>query len=121
MVLNQPKTPLEWTDLPDRHPGSGQIRVNVLACGVCRTDLHVLDGELPNPNSPIIPGHEIVGRIKRLVQGSKASAWAASWHPVAWAYLWHLPLLQRAQGKSVRCPLVHWIHARWWVLDESDC
>ena len=63
MVLNKPKTPLEWTELPDRQPGAGQVRVKVLACGVCRTDLHVFDGELPNPKSPIIPGHEIVGRI----------------------------------------------------------
>jgi propanol-preferring alcohol dehydrogenase len=63
MVLNKPKTPLVWTELPDRQPGENQIRVKVLACGVCRTDLHVLDGELPHPNSPIIPGHEIVGRI----------------------------------------------------------
>jgi propanol-preferring alcohol dehydrogenase len=69
MVLNEPKTPLEWTELPDRQPGAGEIRVKVLACGVCRTDLHVVDGELPNPNSPIIPGHEIVGRIDALGTG----------------------------------------------------
>ena len=63
MVLNRLRTPLERTDLPDRQPGPGQIRVRVLACGVCRTDLHVVDGELPDPRTPIIPGHEIVGRI----------------------------------------------------------
>ncbi|MGC1388607.1 MAG: zinc-dependent alcohol dehydrogenase family protein [Steroidobacteraceae bacterium] len=63
MVLNQYKTPLEWTELADRTPKKGQIRVKVLACGVCRTDLHVVDGELPEPHLPIIPGHEIVGRI----------------------------------------------------------
>jgi len=69
MVLNKPRTPLEWTELPDRHPGPGEIRVKVLACGVCRTDLHVLDGELPDPKSPIIPGHEIVGRIDEIGPG----------------------------------------------------
>jgi propanol-preferring alcohol dehydrogenase len=69
MVLNTPGTPLEWTELPDRQPGPGQIRVKVLACGVCRTDLHVLDGELPDPKSPIIPGHEIVGRIDAVGAG----------------------------------------------------
>ena len=69
MVLNRPGTPLEWTDLPDRRPGPGEIRVKVLACGVCRTDLHVVDGELPNPRSPIIPGHEIVGRIDAVGPG----------------------------------------------------
>ena len=69
MVLGRPKSPLVWTELPDRHPGPGQIRVKVLACGVCRTDLHVLDGELPRPKSPIIPGHEIVGRIDEIGEG----------------------------------------------------
>ncbi len=63
MVLREPHTQLVMTDLPERLPGTGQIRVKVLACGVCRTDLHVMDGELPFPKSPIIPGHEIVGRI----------------------------------------------------------
>jgi propanol-preferring alcohol dehydrogenase len=63
MVLNRLSTPLEWTELPERQPGLNEIRVRVLACGVCRTDLHVVDGELPDPKLPIIPGHEIVGRI----------------------------------------------------------
>jgi alcohol dehydrogenase, propanol-preferring len=69
MVLNQPGSPLKWTDLPDRQPGPGEIRVKVTACGVCRTDLHVADGELPDPQLPIIPGHEIVGRIDALGSG----------------------------------------------------
>ena len=69
MVLSAPKTKLVWTDLPDRHPEPGQIRVKVLACGVCRTDLHVLDGDLPHPKTPIIPGHEIVGRIDEVGPG----------------------------------------------------
>jgi propanol-preferring alcohol dehydrogenase len=69
MVLNRPGTPLEWTELADRQPGPGQVRVKVLACGVCRTDLHVLDGELPDPKSPVIPGHEIVGRIDAIGTG----------------------------------------------------
>jgi propanol-preferring alcohol dehydrogenase len=69
MVLNAPHTPLLWTELPDREPGAGEIRVKVLACGVCRTDLHVVDGELPAPKSPIIPGHEIVGRIDAIGPG----------------------------------------------------
>jgi len=69
MVLNKIKTPLVWTELPDPQPGPGEIRVKVAACGVCRTDLHVLDGELPEPMVPIIPGHEIVGRIDLLGAG----------------------------------------------------
>jgi len=69
MVLNAPGTALALTELPDRTPGPGEIRVKVDVCGVCRTDLHVIDGELPHPNLPIIPGHEIVGRIDRLGAG----------------------------------------------------
>lgn len=69
MVLNALRQPLEWTDLPDPEPGPGEIRVRVLACGVCRTDLHVVDGDLPDPHLPIIPGHEIIGRIDRLGAG----------------------------------------------------
>jgi propanol-preferring alcohol dehydrogenase len=66
MVLNKIGAPLEWTNLPDCEPGSGELRIRIGACGVCRTDLHVVDGELPNPQVPIIPGHEIVGRIDRI-------------------------------------------------------
>ena len=69
MVLKKLGADLEWTELADRQPGPGEIRVKVSACGVCRTDLHVVDGELPNPIVPIIPGHEIVGRIDRLGTG----------------------------------------------------
>jgi hypothetical protein len=69
MVLNKLRTPLVWTELPDRQPGAGQIRVKVTACGVCRTDLHVVDGERRHPRVPIIPGHEIVGRIDAMGPG----------------------------------------------------
>lgn len=69
MLLRKPKTPLEWLELPDPTPGAGEIRVKVAACGVCRTDLHVVDGELSNPKMPIIPGHEIVGRIDAIGPG----------------------------------------------------
>ncbi|KGJ08675.1 zinc-binding alcohol dehydrogenase family protein (plasmid) [Paracoccus versutus] len=69
MLLHRIGAPLVWTELPDRDPGPGEIRVRVLACGVCRTDLHVVDGELPDPVLPIIPGHEIVGRVDALGPG----------------------------------------------------
>jgi len=69
MVLKKLGTALEWTELADRQPGPGEIRVKVAACGVCRTDLHVVDGELPAPKVPIIPGHEIVGRIDMIGSG----------------------------------------------------
>ncbi len=69
MVLKSIGSALQWTELPDRQPGPGEIRVRVAACGVCRTDLHVVDGELPDAVVPIIPGHEIVGRIDALGAG----------------------------------------------------
>lgn len=74
MVLKRTGGPLEWTELADRPPGPNQIRVEVAACGVCRTDLHVLDGELPDPHLPIIPGHQIVGRIDALGAGVQGLA-----------------------------------------------
>jgi len=69
MVLRKLGATLEWTELADLEPGPGEIRVRVVACGVCRTDLHVVDGELAEPKVPIIPGHEIVGRIDKLGPG----------------------------------------------------
>jgi len=69
MVLKKLGAALEWTELADPQPGPGEIRLKVAACGVCRTDLHVVDGELPNPKVPIIPGHEIVGRIDAIGAG----------------------------------------------------
>jgi propanol-preferring alcohol dehydrogenase len=69
MVLKKSGSALEWTELADRQPGPGEIRVKVGACGVCRTDLHVVDSELPDPKMPIIPGHEIVGRIDAIGSG----------------------------------------------------
>jgi propanol-preferring alcohol dehydrogenase len=69
MLLNKIGGPLVYEELPDPVPDAGEIRVRVSACGVCRTDLHVVDGELPNPKLPIIPGHEIVGRVEALGAG----------------------------------------------------
>ena len=63
MQLTQPRIPLAFVSFPDPTPGAGEVRVRVAACGVCRTDLHVVDGELLHPRLPLIPGHEIVGRI----------------------------------------------------------
>jgi alcohol dehydrogenase, propanol-preferring len=61
MVLSAQGEPLELRDLPVPEPGPGQVRLRVKACGVCRTDLHVVDGELPHPKLPLVPGHQIVG------------------------------------------------------------
>lgn len=69
MVLERMGAPLALRELPDPEPGPGEIRVRVAACGVCRTDLHVVDGELPDIRVPIVPGHEIVGRVDRIGAG----------------------------------------------------
>ena len=74
MVLRSPRSALEFTHRDDPQPGVGQIAVKVHACGVCRTDLHVVDGELPRARSPIIPGHEVVGRVAALGAGVTALA-----------------------------------------------
>ena len=66
MILEKVRAPLRLADLPDPMPGAGEIRVKVEACAVCRTDLHVVNGELPDPKLPLIPGHEIVGIIDRI-------------------------------------------------------
>ena len=63
MVLSAPGAPLQMQERVDPEPGEGEVRVKVSACGVCRTDLHVVDAELPNIKYPIVPGHEIVGRV----------------------------------------------------------
>jgi len=63
MVLRAPGSPLQPEERADPRPGDGEIRIKVSACGVCRTDLHVFDGELPDIKYPIVPGHEIVGRV----------------------------------------------------------
>jgi propanol-preferring alcohol dehydrogenase len=63
MILDKPGTALRETEIPAPTPESGQVKVRIAACAVCRTDLHVLDGELPHPKLPLVPGHEIVGRV----------------------------------------------------------
>jgi NADPH:quinone reductase-like Zn-dependent oxidoreductase len=70
MVLNEPKRPLELRDVPKPKPGRGQLLVRVSTCAVCRTDLHVVDGELPDPKLPLIPGHQIVGRVEEIGENS---------------------------------------------------
>lgn len=74
MLLDRPGTPLRPADLPVPEPGAGQILVKVSACGVCRTDLHVVDGDLTEPKLPLVPGHEIVGHVAQL--GAEVSGFA---------------------------------------------
>jgi alcohol dehydrogenase, propanol-preferring len=69
MVLDRAQTPLVMRERPLPAPAAGELLVEVKACGVCRTDLHVVDGELEHPKLPIVPGHEIVGRVAAIGAG----------------------------------------------------
>ena len=71
MVFHRAGERLVMEERPEPAPGPGQVRVRVEACGVCRTDLHVIDGDLPDPKLPIVPGHEIVGRIEAAGDGAQ--------------------------------------------------
>ena len=69
MVLEKARQPLVLRDVPKPKPKAGQLLVRVSACAVCRTDLHIVDGELPNPKLPLILGHQIVGRVEKIGEG----------------------------------------------------
>ena len=74
MVLERLRAPLMMRERPVPRPGPGEVLVEVKACGVCRTDLHVVDGELPDPKLPIVPGHEIVGGVAATGEGVSTPA-----------------------------------------------
>ena len=69
MVMTKHGAPLELTEMPVPRPGPGQLQVAVTACGICRTDLHVVDGDLDSPKLPLIPGHQIVGNVAAIGEG----------------------------------------------------
>ena len=74
MVLDAPRTPLRAANIAEPEPGPGQILVDIDVCGVCRTDLHVVDGELTEPKLPLVPGHQIVGRVAGGGEGAERYA-----------------------------------------------
>jgi alcohol dehydrogenase, propanol-preferring len=83
MVLEKAGEPLTATELPDPEPGAGQVLLRVRACGVCRTDLHIVDGELPRPTLPLVLGHQIVGEVisesERFEQGASVGVPWLGW------------------------------------------
>jgi propanol-preferring alcohol dehydrogenase len=113
MVLKQVGSPLEWAELPDRQPGPGEIRVKVAACGVCRTDLHVVAGELPHPQVPIIPGHEIAGRVDAVGRGVEGLVIGRVGIPWLGHTCGICPCCKMRRENPVRPPAVHRLHARW--------
>ena len=113
MVLEQPGQPLKWLEVPVPTPGPEQVLIRVHACGVCRTDLHVVDGELPQPKLPLIPGHEIVGTVAatgsavRQFQARRARRGA-----LAGLDLRPVPLLPQRPGEPLRHRPLHRLHHR---------
>jgi propanol-preferring alcohol dehydrogenase len=73
-ILERPRQPLRPAELPEPSPGPGQVLIAVRACGVCRTDLHILDGELEHPKLPLVPGHQIVGTVAAAGEGAERFA-----------------------------------------------
>jgi len=71
MVLHAAKEPLRAEELPGPEPGPGQLQLDVAACGVCRTDLHIVDGELTQRRLPLVPGHQIVGHVRAAGEGAE--------------------------------------------------
>jgi alcohol dehydrogenase, propanol-preferring len=71
MVLRAARSPLEELEVETASPGAGQVQIRVGACGVCRTDLHIVDGDLPRPRLPLVPGHEIVGTVSASGPGAR--------------------------------------------------
>src|ERR1700758_4736894 len=74
MVLERAGAPLVMRERAVPAPGPGEVLIEIDACGVCRTDLHVVDGELPDPALPLVPGHEIVGRVAAIGAGGAGPA-----------------------------------------------
>jgi propanol-preferring alcohol dehydrogenase len=74
MVLERRREPLRSADMPDPRPASGQVLIAVSACGVCRTDLHIVDGDLERPKLPLVPGHQIVGTVLEGGEGAERFA-----------------------------------------------
>jgi propanol-preferring alcohol dehydrogenase len=74
MILERQREPLRLAELPDPEPGPGQVLIEVRTCGVCRTDLHIVDGELSEPKLPLVPGHQVVGAVVGLGEGAERFA-----------------------------------------------
>jgi propanol-preferring alcohol dehydrogenase len=105
MVLRRAGERLAMENRPEPEPGPGQIRVRVEACGVCRTDLHVVDGELPDPKLPIVPGHEIVGRVEAAGDGVTLGPGARVGVPWLGHTCGHCPYCRSARENLCDAPL----------------
>ena len=117
MVLHAAGEPLRLEELPAPEPAEGQVLLRVAACGVCRTDLHVVDGELPHPKLPLVPGHQIVGRTE---EGRRLGVPWLGWTDGTCRYC--------ASGRENLCEAARFTgydldggYAEWVVADERYC
>jgi len=117
MVLHAALEPLALEELPEPEPAPGQVRLRVLACGVCRTDLHIVDGELTRPKLPLIPGHQIVGVAD---DGRRLGIPWLGWTDGSCRYC--------TSGRENLCPAARFTgydldggYAEWVVADERYC
>ena len=108
MVLERQREPLRLVELPDPEPGLGQVLLSVAACGVCRTDLHIVDGELSEPKLPLVLGHQIVGTVAGAGEGAERFAVRrAGGSPLAGLDRRDLPLLRRRSREPLRPGPLH--------------
>ena len=107
MALVAPRQPLVALHRPVPDPGPGEVLLEVGACGVCRTDLHIADGDLPLPRSPLVPGHEIVGRV---VSAGPAGATSDNDLPISTAP--HSPAHTYTTSPSTAAPTASWTDAK---------
>ena len=127
MILDQPGKPLALRKVPVPEPQARQVQLQVLACAVCRTDLHVVDGELPNPKLPLIIGHEIVGRVTLL--GPQASRFSVGQRVgVPWLGWTDNECSYCLSGQENLCPQARFTgytldggYAEYTVADERYC
>ena len=108
--------PLAFVERDDPHPGPGEVRVRVSVCGVCRTDLHLAEGDLPSHRAEVTPGHEIVGVVDELGRGShEVRARGAHRDRLAAPHLWLVPLLSSRRREPLPRPPVHGLGRRRWL------
>ena len=124
MVLDAPRTPLRAAELPAPEPGAGQVLIEIHTCGVCRTDLHVVDGELTKPKLPLVPGHQIIGRVvaggERFKDGERVGVPWLGWTDGECRYC--------LSGRENLCDHARFTgydvdggYAEWAVADERYC
>lgn len=127
MVLHRQREPLRAEDLPEPEPGAGQVAIEVSACGLCRTDLHVVDGELTEPKLPLVPGHQVVGRVVATGSGVDAVA-AGARVGVPWLGWWCGECRYCRDGRENLCDRARFTgytldggYARYMVADQRAC